>query len=121
MSYDTAQRLARHPLERLQRRLERALDEAATAERLHRKTQQEIEISGLHQEDLEIIRAWLVRNDQWVHACQELIYPRPSCLGKPSMAVRCLRCGLQVNDGQQIERCPLCMTHKVCSTDTCAI
>jgi hypothetical protein len=121
MDRNAERRLARRPLERLQRRLELALDEAATADRLHHRPVKEVEITGLHKEDLDIIKSWLVTNDQWVHACQELIYARPSPMGKSLLTVRCLRCGLQVNGGPLIERCSVCMNHKVCSNNTCTI
>ncbi|TWI54249.1 hypothetical protein IQ22_02112 [Pseudomonas duriflava] len=113
-------RLAKLPFERLQQRLERALDEAATAELLYREVIDEVEIDGLHLADLDIIKAWLIRNDYWVQGNQELIYPRPLPSAEALQAVRCLRCGLRVNEGKALRGCTHCAAHQSsCLTDSC--
>ena len=76
--------------ERLLQRLALALDEADTATRLHERPPQELELRGLTPAELQLIRAYLDRDLNWLrgwHAAAEelaLIEQAPTRHGKPA-------------------------------------
>lgn len=119
--------------ERLLQRLALALEEAETASRLHAEPPCELEVDGLSSAELELIRAYLNRDLNWLrgwHAAAEelaLIQRQPLRVGKPvaasarpaaktkpllkrRRALCCALCGTPVNwqRGQDAQACQSC-------------
>ena len=106
--------------ERLLQRLALALEEADTATRLHEMPPEELELRGLSPAELELIRAYLDRDLNWLrgwHAAAEelaLIEKQPANAGKPSsklpgrLASKSLPRGKPVIKKRQPLCCALC-------------
>nr|WP_286944911.1 hypothetical protein [Pseudomonas sp. UBA6718] len=105
--------------ERLLQRLALALQEADTATRLHQAPPDELELSGLTPAELELIRAYLDRDLNWLrgwHAAAEelaLIEQLPAA-SKPMIKKRqqlcCALCGTvaRVQRGEGVLPCSAC-------------
>ncbi|HEY1026143.1 MAG TPA: hypothetical protein VGE28_00785 [Pseudomonas sp.] len=117
--------------ERLLQRLALALEEADTASRLHAEPLHELELDGLSPAELELIRAYLKRDLNWLrgwHAAAEelaLIQRQPLRSGRPAgnraagkvkpllkrrQALCCALCGAPVSwhRGQDAQACQAC-------------
>ena len=104
--------------ERLLQRLALALQEADTATRLHQAPPDELELSGLTPAELELIRAYLDRDLNWLRgwhaAAEELALIEQLPRGKPMIKKRqqlcCALCGAvaRVQRGEGVLPCSAC-------------
>lgn len=104
--------------ERLLQRLALALQEADTATRLHQAPPDELELSGLTPAELELIRAYLDRDLNWLRgwhaAAEELALIEQLPRGKPMIKKRqqlcCALCGTvaRVQRGEGVLPCSAC-------------
>ena len=104
--------------ERLMQRLALALQEADTATRLHQAPPDELELSGLTPAELELIRADLDRDLNWLRgwhaAAEELALIEQLPRGKPMIKKRqqlcCALCGTvaRVQRGEGVLPCSAC-------------
>ena len=104
--------------DRLLQRLALALQEADTATRLHQAPPDELELSGLTPAELELIRAYLDRDLNWLRgwhaAAEELALIEQLPRGKPMIKKRqqlcCALCGAvaRVQGGEGVLPCSAC-------------